>query len=73
MSHRYELILVGRDRAIEPRSSNTTILITVLDENDNDPVILNIESGVTTEFVPEVWQTYSTAYNKLQSLILAGH
>lgn len=48
------LSVVGRDRGLEPRSSNTTILVTVSDENDNDPEILNIDSGVTTVPVPEV-------------------
>lgn len=50
--------MIGRDRALEPRSSNTTILVVVLDENDNDPEILNIDSGVTMAQVPEVtWHT----------------
>lgn len=50
----YVLIVVGRDRAVEPRSSNTTIFVSVSDVNDNAPEILNIESGVTTVQVPEV-------------------
>ena len=48
--------MVARDNGLEPRSSNATILVTVLDENDNDPEILNIESGATMPpvDVPEV-------------------
>lgn len=50
----YVLSVVARDSALEPRSSNATINVIVLDENDNDPEILNIDSGVTTVEVPEV-------------------
>lgn len=50
----YVLSVVARDGGAEPRSSNTTVYVTVLDENDNDPEILNIESLVTTVEVPEV-------------------
>ena len=50
----YTLVVVARDRGAEPRSSNTTVLVTVEDENDNTPVIENINSGVTTQEVVEV-------------------
>ena len=46
---------MARDRANEFRFSNATIItVTVTDENDNDPEILNIISGVTTILVAEV-------------------
>lgn len=48
------LSVVARDRAMEPRSSNATVIVRVIDENDNDPEIININSGVTTVEVPEV-------------------
>lgn len=50
----YELTVIARDRSDEPRSSNATIFVTVRDENDNPPVILNITSGVTMVPVEEV-------------------
>ena len=50
----YTLVVVARDRGAEPRSSNTTVLVTVEDENDNTPVIENIDSGVTIQTVVEV-------------------
>lgn len=50
----YELTVVARDQADEPRSSNATIFVTVRDENDNPPVIVNITSGVTMVQVEEV-------------------
>ena len=53
----YTLVVVARDRGAEPRSSNTTVLVTVEDENDNTPVIENIDSGVTTQEVVEVRST----------------
>ena len=46
--------MIARDRGEEPRSSNATIYVTVRDENDNIPVILNITSGVTSVPVAEV-------------------
>ena len=46
--------MVARDNGLEPRSSNATVFVSVTDENDNDPEITNIESGVTTVEVPEV-------------------
>lgn len=58
--------VIARDGGLEPRSSNTTIFITVTDVNDNDPVITNIESGTTTVPVTEVswsisWQQGGTS------------
>lgn len=51
----YVLSVVARDLGAESRSSNATfIFVTVSDENDNDPEILNIESGVTMAMVDEV-------------------
>ena len=50
----YLLRVVARDGGLEPRSSNATILVTVSDENDNDPVITNIISGITRAEVTEV-------------------
>ena len=50
----YVLSVVARDGGAEPRSSNATVSVTVLDENDNDPEILNIESLITSVEVPEV-------------------
>ena len=51
----YVLRVVARDLGAEPRSSNaTSIFVTVSDENDNDPEILNIASGVTVALVDEV-------------------
>ncbi len=46
--------MIGRDGGAEPRSSNITIIVSVSDENDNDPEIINIISGVTMASVPEV-------------------
>ena len=48
------LTIIARDRADEPRSSNATIFVTVRDENDNPPFILNITSGITVISVEEV-------------------
>lgn len=48
------LTIIARDRADEPRSSNATISVTVRDENDNPPIILNITSGITMVPVEEV-------------------
>ena len=48
------LTIIARDRADEPRSSNATISVTVRDENDNPPVILNITSGLTVVSIEEV-------------------
>ena len=39
---------------MEPRSSNTSIIVTVQDDNDNNPLIINIISGVTVVEVLEV-------------------
>lgn len=50
----YVLTIIARDRADEPRSSNATISVTVRDENDNPPVILNITSGLTVVSIEEV-------------------
>lgn len=50
----YVLTITARDRADEPRSSNATISVTVRDENDNPPIILNITSGITMVSVEEV-------------------
>lgn len=47
-------MVVARDRATEPRSSNATVVVTVIDENDNTPVIENVISGSTVQEVVEV-------------------
>jgi len=49
----YTLVVVARDRATEPRSSNATVVVTVIDENDNTPVIENVISGSTVQEVVE--------------------
>ncbi len=50
----YVLTIIARDRADEPRSSNATIYVTVRDENDNPPIILNITNGITVVSIEEV-------------------
>ena len=51
----YVLLVVAGDRSTQPLFSNATIInVAVLDENDNNPEILNIDSGVTRVQVPEV-------------------
>ena len=59
---RYTLVVVARDRAVEPRSSNATVFVTVIDENDNTPVIENIISGSTVQDVLEVSSECSTTH-----------
>lgn len=54
----YVLSVVASDRGSPALSSNATIVtVLVSDENDNDPEILNIRSGVTRTEVPEVCLT----------------
>lgn len=49
------LSVVASDRGSQSLSSNATIVnVLVSDENDNDPEIINIVSGVTRAEVPEV-------------------
>lgn len=51
----YVLSVVAGNRGAQPLFSNATVIIVaVSDENDNDPEILNIVSGVTRVEVPEV-------------------
>lgn len=56
---RYMLTVVATDLSSEPRSSNITVVITVQDENDNDPTILNIVSRVTRVSIEEVSNTFT--------------
>ena len=48
------MIVIARDRGTEPQASNATVYVTVEDENDNPPVIDNIQSGITCVDVSEV-------------------
>ena len=51
----YTLTVTARDRGgDEQMSSSATVFVTVEDENDNQPMIVNIASGVTTVEVNEV-------------------
>ena len=49
--------MTARDSGVEPMSSTATVFVTVEDENDNQPMILNIASGVTTVEVSEVCES----------------
>uniref|UniRef100_A0AAX7TEQ5 Protocadherin-16 n=1 Tax=Astatotilapia calliptera TaxID=8154 RepID=A0AAX7TEQ5_ASTCA len=41
----YQLLVVAQDGGSPPRSATGTAFITVLDENDNDPVFIHSQSG----------------------------
>uniref|UniRef100_A0A669BKZ6 Protocadherin-16 n=1 Tax=Oreochromis niloticus TaxID=8128 RepID=A0A669BKZ6_ORENI len=41
----YQLVVVAQDGGSPPRSATGTAFITVLDENDNDPVFIHSQSG----------------------------
>lgn len=41
----YQLVVVAQDGGSPPRSTTGTAFITVLDENDNDPVFIHSQSG----------------------------